>query len=101
MIQADLAAAVDRNRVTISDIETGRLRPGAELAQLIAEALSVAPADLQTAEAPQSAVADHATPTAQEAQLIARFRDLDPVQRAQLLGFALGLAAQDDGAEAD
>ena len=101
MTQADLAAAVGRNRVTISDIETGKLRPGADLAQLIAGALSVAPDDLQATASPPDGQADHPNPTAQECQLVTLFRALDPVQRAQLLGFALGLAAQDDPAETD
>lgn len=80
MIQADLARAVEINRVTVSDIERGKLRPGAELAQRIAGVLAVPLEDLH-AEAPEDdpQPADQAALTTEEAQLLAIVRSLAPV----------------------
>jgi len=97
MIQADLARAVGVNRVTVSDIERGKLRPSADLVGRIATALDVSPDDLRVPEVPTSNpegnAADEST---DEARLLEVYRSLPPVLRAKLVGFALGLAAQPD-----
>ncbi len=70
MIQLDLAKAVEINRVTVSDIERGKLQPGAELAQRIADVLVVDVEGLLVdpqLEAPPVGPSDL---TAEEAQLL-------------------------------
>lgn len=97
MIQADLAIAVQRSRVTISDIERGHLRPGPELAERIANVLAVSLDDLCPA-GPETVtlVTAPEDQDPNELQLVTILRSLAPVQRAKLTGFALGLASLTD-----
>ena len=93
MIQLDLAKAVEINRVTVSDIERGKLQPGAELAQRIADVLTVELEDLRVDPQPDEPIGLPDL-TAEEAQLLTILRSLSPVARGSLMGFALGLAGQ-------
>jgi len=90
MDQAELARIVSRNRVTISDIERGKLRPGRELASAIAAALSLELDALYDSPAANKlAIAL----TGEELQVIYTMRRLGEVQRAKILAYAQGLAA--------
>ena len=93
MIQLDLAKAVEINRVTVSDIERGKLQPGAELAQSIANVLAVELEDLHADPQVDESIGLPDL-TAEEAQLLTILRSLNPIARASLLGFALGLAGR-------
>ncbi len=93
MIQLDLAKAVEINRVTVGDIEWGKLQPGAELAQRIADVLSIGVEDLHGDPQPDEPIGLPDL-TAEEAQLLSILRSLSPVARARLMGFALGLAGR-------
>ena len=91
MDQAALARAVGRHRVTISDVETGKLRPRRELAGKLADVLSL---DLESlyidTEAPPSTGA--AGLTAEERQVIEIMRGCNEMQRAKIWAFAMGMA---------
>ncbi len=88
--QADLAGLVLRNRVTISDIERGRLIPGEELAQALANAVGV-DVDSLYRSAP-----DPGSPYAElpgDIRLVAEAMEaMDPVARAKVLVYAHDMA---------
>ena len=93
MIQLDRAKAVEINRATVSDIERGKLQPGAQLAQRIADVLAVELEDLHVDPQPDESI-DLPELTAEEAQLLTILRSLNVVARASLMGFALGLGGR-------
>jgi DNA-binding XRE family transcriptional regulator len=96
--QAELSDHVGRNRVTISDIERGRLQPGRELAEQIARRLGVDLECFYEAPAPVPAPAG-AGLSVQERQVVEAMRRVGPVGGAQIWAFAQGLASG-AGAEA-
>ena len=69
------------------------LQPGAELGQRIADVLAVEVEGLHADPQPDEPV-DLPDLTAEEAQLLTILRSLNPIARARLTGFALGLAGQ-------
>ena len=97
MDQAELARLVSRNRVTISDVERGKLQPGKELAKGIAAVLGVEPRSLY--ETPSQGLwGGQVRLTLQELQVIDAMRRLGQgapgdIQRAKIWAFAQGLAA--------
>lgn len=92
MTQGELGGHVGRNRVTISDIERGKLRPGEELAVRIAEVLGL---DVESfwKPPPQRRLEEDLNLTAAEAQVINAMRSIGQVERAKIWAFAMGLAA--------
>lgn len=101
MDQAELALRVSRNRVTISDIERGKLQPGRELSQRLAKELKLELASLYTVIEEQ--VAPGAVRmTIEELQVVDAMRRMGPIGRAKIWAFAQGLAAGggSDGATA-
>ena len=90
MDQADLARIVSRNRVTISDIERGKLQPGRELAAAIARALNLETEALyeSPAERPPALAL-----TTEELHVIYTMRGLGEVQRAKIVAYTQGLIA--------
>jgi len=101
MNQDELALRVGRNRVTISDIERGVLRPSEELARAIADVLILEPEALWTPPAEPQA-ADTVNLTMEEVQVINAMRGVGRVERAKIWAFAMGLQAggSDAGANA-
>ncbi len=92
MDQAELARRVRRNRVTISDIERGKLQPGSELAGGIAEVLEMEAEALYVADQ-ATAPANTVSLTIEELQVIDAMRRTGDVERAKIWAFAQGLAA--------
>ena len=93
MDQAELARLVSRNRVTISDIERGKLQPGYELADSIARVLGLEVESLYETPSEASSPAGSVNLTIEEIQVIDAMRRSDPVVRAKIWAFAQGLAA--------
>jgi len=100
MNQDELAGRVGRNRVTISDIERGVLRPSEDLARGIAETLALDVALLwkTPSEAPPAQTANL---TIEEVQVINAMRGVGRVERAKIWAFAMGLAAGGSAAGAN
>ena len=92
MTQGELGARVGRNRVTISDIERGKLRPGGELAQQIAEVLALEVESFWKVPPEQHREKD-LNLTMEEVQVINAMRSVGRVERAKVWAFAMGLAA--------
>ena len=92
MDQAELARRVSRNRVTISDIERGKLKPSRKLAESIARVLGLEPASLYAAT-PEIPPAGGMSLSVEEIEVVDAMRRVDEVQRAKIWGFARGLAA--------
>ena len=101
MNQDELALRVGRNRVTISDIERGVLRPSEELARAIADVLGLESEALWPPPAEPQA-ADTVNLTMEEVQVINAMRGVGRVERAKIWAFAMGLQAggSDAGANA-
>ncbi|MCD6364240.1 MAG: helix-turn-helix domain-containing protein [Planctomycetes bacterium] len=93
MDQADLARRVSRNRVTISDIERGKLKPSSELAESVAAELGVPIESLYSPSAHTPSMTGQVSLTIDELQVIEAMRRLGEVQRAKIWAFAQGLAA--------
>ncbi|MBL7134838.1 MAG: helix-turn-helix transcriptional regulator [Phycisphaerae bacterium] len=100
MNQDELAGRVGRNRVTISDIERGVLRPSEELARVIADVLGLDLALLWKAPS-QAPPAQTATLTIEEVQVVNAMRGVGRVERAKIWAFAMGLAAGGSAAGAN
>ncbi len=92
MDQAEFALRVSRNRVTISDIERGKLQPGDELAKRIAEVLGLE-LKLLYATTPKAQVGEAVSLSGDELQVVDAMRRVGPVERAKIWAFAQGLAA--------
>ena len=94
MNQADLAAVVRRNRVSISDIERGEFQPSRALAEQIALSLGVELESLYVPAAgrPGSATAPPSL-TIEELQVIDAMRRCGEVERGKIWAFAQGMAA--------
>ena len=101
MNQDELALRVGRNRVTISDIERGVLRPGEELARAVADVLGLEPEALWKPP-PEPQVTDTVNLTMEEVQVINAMRGVGRIERAKIWAFAMGLLAggSDAGANA-
>ena len=101
MDQAELSLRVSRNRVTISDIERGKLQPGRELSQRLADELGLELAALYVTN-PEQAASGAVKMTIEELQVIDAMRRMGPVERAKIWAFSQGLAAGggSDGATA-
>ena len=92
LVQAELARRVSRNRVTISDIERGRLQPSPELAETVAGELDVSIGSLYQETAKMSGEPG-ASFTIEELQIVDAMRRVGPIERAKIWAFAQGLAA--------
>ena len=92
MNQAELAARVSRNRVTISDIERGRLQPSRTLAEMVAGELDVSVGSLY-GEAAEMSEETGVSLTIEELQVVDSMRRVGLVDRAKIWAFAQGLAA--------
>ena len=101
MNQDELALRVGRNRVTISDIERGVLRPSEELARTVADVLGLEPETLWKPP-PEPQAAGTTSLTMEEVQVINAMRGVGRVERAKIWAFAMGLQAggSDAGANA-
>ena len=100
MTQGELGDRVGRNRVTISDIERGKLRPGGELAQHIAEVLGLDVESFWT-DPPAQHRDEAPNLTMEEVQVINAMRSVGRVERAKIWAFAMGLAAGGSAAGAN
>jgi transcriptional regulator with XRE-family HTH domain len=85
--QSDLAAKIGCSRITISRAENGL--GGTGTLQKIAVATGIPPRILMKVSGESAAI----PVTAQERELLAAFRKLDPVLQARAAGFIFGLAA--------
>lgn len=90
--QADLARMVQRNRVTISNIERGTLKPGFELTKSIADALGTEVAALWKDE--PSAVEELSLPD-DERKLLTAYRSMPVSVRGIILTLVVNLCAED------
>lgn len=92
MDQAEMSRRVSRNRVTISDIERGKLQPGAELSQIIADVLELELESMYMTDEPQVAPGT-VRMSIDELQVVDAMRRMGPIEQAKIWAFAQGLAA--------